>query len=94
MTERQQRVERVLRERLDAQHLEIEDESHRHAGHAGARAGGSHYRLTIVAECFAGRSRLERHRILYDALGSMMEGEIHALAIRAFTPEEWTEGNS
>ena len=90
MGEREQRVERALEEGLEPDHLEIEDESHRHAGHAGARGGGSHYRVTIVCERFRGHSRLERHRMLYDALGSLMEGEIHALAIRALAPEEWT----
>ena len=91
MTERQQRVERVLQDGFAPEHLKIEDQSHLHAGHAGAKGGGSHYRLTIVSEHFAGRSRLERHRLLYDALGSLMQVEIHALAIRAFTPDEWRE---
>ncbi|NRA03887.1 MAG: BolA family transcriptional regulator [Myxococcales bacterium] len=94
MRERRQRVERALEESLEPVHLEIEDQSDRHAGHAGARSGGSHYRITIVSERFGGRSRLERHRMLYDALGSLMEVEIHALAIRAFTPTEWTEQRS
>lgn len=67
---------------------EIEDESHRHAGHAGARSGGGHYRLRIVATAFAGKNPLARHRMIHAALGSMMQAQIHALSIVANTPEE------
>ena len=81
----------LLRQRLTAslqpQSLSIEDESHRHAGHAGARDGG-HYKLTIVAEAFAGQSTVARHRLVYDAAGDLMRGKIHALAICAQTPGE------
>ena len=68
--------------------LEIEDDSHRHAGHAGARDGGGHYNLTIVAAAFAGQNTVKRHRIIYDAVGDLMRGPIHALSIRAFAPDE------
>ena len=80
-----------LRERLGAlqpQTLDIEDESHLHAGHAGARSGGGHYRLHIVAAAFAGKNTVARHRMIYDAAGDLMRGAVHALSIRAFTPEE------
>ena len=80
-----------LRERLSTlqpQSLEIEDESHLHAGHAGARGGGGHYRLHIVAKAFAGKNTVARHRLIYDAAGDLMRGAVHALSIRAFTPEE------
>ena len=80
-----------LRERLSTlqpQSLEIEDESHLHAGHAGARGGGGHYRLHIVATAFAGKNTVARHRLIYDAAGDLMRGAVHALSIRAFTPEE------
>ena len=80
-----------LRERLNTlqpQSLEIEDESHLHAGHAGARGGGGHYRLHIVAAAFAGKNTVARHRLIYDAAGDLMRGAVHALSIRAFTPEE------
>ena len=80
----------LLRERLAVLSplaLTIEDESHRHAGHAGARDGG-HFRLDIVATAFAGKSTLARHRLVYDAAGDLMRGRIHALAIRAQAPEE------
>lgn len=67
--------------------IAIEDESHRHAGHAGAKEGG-HYKLDIVASAFAGKNTVARHRLIYDAAGDLMRGRIHALSIRAFAPEE------
>lgn len=84
-------VEDRIRERLAAlspESLEIGDDSALHAGHAGARGGGGHYRLLIVAEAFAGKTTVARHRMIYDALGDLMRGAIHALAIRALTAEE------
>lgn len=74
---------------LEPETLQIEDESAAHAGHAGARSGGGHYRMTIVSRRFAGQSRVARHRMVYSALGSMMQREIHALAIEAYAPEEF-----
>ena len=73
---------------LDPLSMEIEDESARHAGHAGAQSGGGHFRLNIVSRRFAGLGRLQRHRLIYDALGGLMAVKIHALAIVARTPEE------
>lgn len=73
---------------LDPQRLEIIDDSAKHAGHAGAASGGGHYRMTIVSPRFAGKGTLERHRLIYDALGAMMRSEIHALSIKALTPAE------
>jgi len=67
--------------------LEIIDDSAAHAGHPGARAGG-HYRVTLVAEAFRGRSRLERHRLVHAAVAPLFQGSIHALNIVARTPEE------
>ena len=67
--------------------LEIVDESHLHAGHAGAQGGGGHYRLKIVSGEFAGKSTVARHRMIYSALGEMMKHEIHALNITACTPD-------
>ena len=72
---------------LDPQRLEILDDSAKHAGHAGAKEGG-HYRLTIVSPRFSGCATMQRHRLIYEALGPMMRGEIHALSIKALTPEE------
>lgn len=72
---------------LEPEELEIVDESHLHAGHAGARSGGGHYLLRIVSRQFAGKSTIARHRMIYSALGEMMQGQIHALHIQATTPE-------
>lgn len=80
----------LLRQQLAALNpasIAIEDESHRHAGHAGARDGG-HYKLDIVASAFAGKNTVARHRLIYDAAGELMRGRIHALSIRALSPEE------
>jgi BolA protein len=68
--------------------LEITDDSHKHAGHAGARSGGGHFVLRIVSAQFVGKSTMGRHRMIYSALGEMMQREIHALTIQAQTPEE------
>ena len=67
--------------------LEIIDESHKHAGHAGARDGGGHYVLNIVSAQFAGNNTVARHRMIYSALGELMKREIHALTIQAHAPE-------
>ncbi|MCB1893746.1 MAG: BolA family transcriptional regulator [Rhodocyclaceae bacterium] len=71
---------------LSPSEITIGDDSALHAGHAGARDGGGHYRLRIVAECFDGKNTVARHRIVYDALGDMMRNEIHALVIQALPP--------
>lgn len=68
--------------------LEIEDESHRHAGHAGARDGRGHFRVDVVSDAFAGMTPIARHRAVYAAVGELMTTDIHALAIRARTPAE------
>jgi BolA protein len=85
-----------IRERLAAlqpQALELVDESERHRGHAGWReGGGTHWRLTIVAPAFAGKPTVARHRMVYQALGDLMQHPIHALAITARAPEE--KGNA
>jgi BolA protein len=73
---------------LEPEALELRDESAAHAGHAGARSGGGHFRLTIVSPRFRGQTTLARHRLVYAALGPLMQREIHALAIRALAPEE------
>lgn len=68
--------------------ISIEDDSHKHAGHAGARSGGGHYRLQISSQQFRGLSRVARHRLVYATLGDLMQTRIHALAIDAIAPEE------
>lgn len=71
--------------------LEVLDESHRHVGHEGARDGRGHFRVRMVAEAFSGKPLLARHRAVYAALGSLMETDIHALAIEARTPAEFAQ---
>lgn len=77
-----------IREHLSAESVEIEDQSHLHAGHAGAAGGGGHYEVTIVASCFKGLNTLARHRLVYEAVGELMKKEIHALSIQAYSAEE------
>lgn len=73
---------------LDAQMLEVADESEKHRGHAGAGDGG-HYHLTVVSDRFSGQSLMARHRLIYGMLSGMMKKEIHALALNAYTPSEY-----
>ena len=76
-----------LQQALQPTELTIDDESAAHLGHAGAREGG-HYQLQIVAQAFAGKSTIARHRLIYDAAGDLMRGKIHALSIHAKVPGE------
>jgi BolA protein len=88
-------LETILRDRLalfDPIQLELIDDSALHAGHAGARSGGGHYRLFIVSSAFSGKPTVARHRLIYDALGELMRSKIHALSIRSLTPEEAQRG--
>ena len=77
---------RELLQALQPQSIEIIDDSALHAGHAGAREGG-HYRLNIISAQFAGKKTMERHRMVYAALASLMQNGIHALSINAKTPD-------
>jgi BolA protein len=86
--DRVDRIERVLRVALAPEQLEVVDESHLHRGHAGAAGGAGHFRVRIVSGAFAGCSRVDRHRRVYDALRAEMGPEIHALALTALTPDE------
>jgi len=86
--ERLARIRTRLTEALQPQRLEIIDESARHAGHAGAASGGGHFIVHIVAAAFQDKSLVQRHRLVYDALGDMMHSDIHALSIQASTPAE------
>jgi len=84
-------VARSIEEKLAAlepSRLELADDSALHAGHEGAKGGGGHYRLTIVSQQFSGKNTVARHRMIYAALGPMMQQQIHALAIRAYAPDE------
>ena len=85
-------VEQAMRTRLAALEpvrLDLRDESAQHAGHAGARpSGGSHWQLTIVSDAFRGKPAVARHRMVYEALGDLMEQDIHALKIEALAPDQ------
>ncbi|TCO83488.1 BolA protein [Plasticicumulans lactativorans] len=88
MNERVARIEARLRAALAPDELDIVDDSAAHAGHAGARSGGGHFNVYIVAAAFAGRSPIQRHRLVHQALADLMSSDIHALSIKALTPEE------
>ena len=85
---RLERIETLLAEKLTPTHLTVEDDSARHAGHAGARGGAGHYNVTVVSPHFVDMTMLERHRAVYDAVGELIPEEIHALAVRALAPGE------
>lgn len=77
-----------LKAALPIDHIAIEDESHLHAGHAGAASGGGHFKLTLVSSAFDGLNRVARHRLIYAALNRHIPTEIHALTIEAHSPAE------
>lgn len=85
---RPERIRALLAGALAPTVLELADESHLHAGHAGAASGGGHYRLRIVSSRFEGLRLVMRHRLVYDSVHDMMHTEIHALAITALAPSE------
>lgn len=82
-------IEQRLRSALSPEELQVIDDSAAHAGHAGARSGGGHFNVLIVSQVFAGKSLLQRHRMVYEALNGLMPKEIHALSIKALTLEEF-----
>jgi BolA protein len=86
---RAERIREAIESALEPDRLDIEDESHRHAGHAGARPGGeTHYNVTVVSSGFAEMSRIDRQRRVYALLEAEFEGGLHALTVRALTPAE------
>lgn len=93
----EQRVEAIknlLGAALEPQAIDVTDDSHMHAGHPGARDGRGHFSVTIVSSAFDGKRLLARHRLVYDALGTLMQTDIHALAIEALTPDEASAATS
>jgi BolA protein len=89
MTEsRQAQIRTELEKSFQPTELLIKDQSHLHAGHEGAKDGKGHFDVTIVSEAFADVNRVQRHRMVYDALGKLLETDIHALRIKAFAPSE------
>jgi BolA protein len=86
--ERVTTIEQLLQSAFSPTKLRVKDQSHLHAGHAGAKDGKGHFEVSIVSDNFSGHSRLMRHRMVYDALGDFMESDIHALRINAHSPSE------
>lgn len=85
-------IERRLREALQIETVSVRDDSRLHAGHPGAKDGGGHYRVLVVSHDFTGRNTIQRHRMVYDAIGEAMRADtIHALSIQALTPEEYRQ---
>lgn len=84
--ERIERMQALLKDALAPTVIEIVDQSHLHAGHAGAASGRGHFDLTLCAAAFEGKTPIQRHRMVFEALGEMMQTDIHALSIRAETP--------
>ncbi len=88
MSDRANRIKAALETDLQPESIALIDESYKHAGHAGAKGGGGHFDLTIVSAAFEGLNSVQRHQLVYKTLGEMMQTDIHALSIQAFTPEE------
>ena len=86
-TDRALRIRERLTQAFATEAIEIIDESHKHAGHASARGGG-HFAVRIVSPAFAGKNLVQRHRMVYEAMGDLMQQEVHALTIKAETPDE------
>ena len=87
-TARIKEIRNRLEKAFTPESLDIEDESHKHAGHAGAKSGKGHFIVSIVSDKFSGKTLIQRHRMVYEALGDYMDTDIHALSITAYTPEE------
>ncbi len=88
MTTRVKTIEAAIEDVLSPTALLVKDQSHLHAGHEGARDGRGHFEVTIISTAFSGKSRIQRHRMVFDAVGDLMQTDIHALSINAFTPDE------
>jgi BolA protein len=82
-------IEEVLRNKLEAQHVEVIDQSSLHEGHPGARSGGGHFRVLVVSDRFRGLSRIASQRVVYEALGGLIMKDIHAISMRTLSPEDW-----
>ena len=88
MKSRSETIDGMLRDAFNPTELLVKDQSHLHEGHAGAKEGKGHFDVTVVSEQFDGLNRIARHRLVYDALGSFMESDVHALRITALSPAE------
>lgn len=88
MSDRVQLIKQKLEAHLIEPSIDIEDQSHLHAGHEGAKGGGGHFAINVVSASFEGKNPIQRHRLVYEAMGDAMKKEIHALSINAKTPNE------
>jgi len=86
---RAQVIEDALRDKLEAQHVAVIDQSSLHEGHVGSQDGGGHFQVLVVSDRFRGLSRLAAQRVVYEALDELMMNDIHALSMRTLTPEGW-----
>lgn len=94
MPRREDRTEIIrstLEDALDAEHVQIDDDSGLHAGHLGAQGGGGHFRVLVVSSRFEGLTRVAAQRLVYQALGELMTTDIHALEMRTLTPDQWSQ---
>ncbi len=82
-------IQAILQAQLHATVVEVEDDSHRHAGHRG-NSGGGHYTVVVVSPDFVDKTTMQRHRMVYDALAAEMQTTIHALSLKTLTPDQWT----
>lgn len=90
-----EQIRKRLTESMHPEMIEVQDNSQAHAEHSGMQqSGGGHYHVRIVARDFAGKTQVQRHQLVYRALGEMMKNQIHALGIDALTPEEYNQGNN
>lgn len=87
-TDRKDRIQSLLVAAFSPTDILVKDQSHLHAGHAGARDGKGHFEVQIVAEAFEGMSRIQRHRMVFEVLDDLMQTDIHALSVHAFGPGE------
>lgn len=85
-TDRTERIQGILEGAFSPVDILVKDQSHLHEGHAGARDGKGHFEVRIVADAFAGKSRIQRHRMVFEALHDMMQTDIHALSVQARAP--------
>ncbi|TCS39245.1 BolA protein [Paucimonas lemoignei] len=88
MSPREERILSLVSQAFSPLECRLEDDSSKHAGHAGAASGAGHYRLRLVSTRFEGQNRITRHRLVYDCLRDLMQTEIHALNITALAPSE------
>ena len=82
------RIERILKEQFQPLRFELRDDSHKHVGHAGASSGGGHFHVLIVSQVFEGKTRLEQHRLVNQAVADLFGQEIHALGLTTRAPSE------